>query len=95
MTTLPSNDDKIREIARAADGARAAGRRDEASRLLAQAQAIAPDHPMTHNLLGLHAVRGGDADSARRHFELQPKRTTVTRRTGSIWPLRPPPQSPG
>jgi aspartyl/asparaginyl beta-hydroxylase (cupin superfamily)/Tfp pilus assembly protein PilF len=70
MTNPPSNDDKLREIARAAESARAAGRREEASRLLAQAQALAPEHPLTHNLAGLQAVHGGDAASARRHFEI-------------------------
>jgi aspartyl/asparaginyl beta-hydroxylase (cupin superfamily) len=70
MATLPSNDDKIREIARAAESARAAGRREEASRLLSQALAIAPEHPLTQNIAGLHAVHAGDALAARRHFEL-------------------------
>jgi len=69
MTSMPTNDDKIREIARAAERARAAGQREEARRLLAQAQAIAPDHPLTLTIAGQQEVHGGDAAAARGFFE--------------------------
>lgn len=68
MTSTQPDDDKIREIVRAAEQARATGRLDETKRLLAQAQAIAPDHALTLNLAGQLEVHAGDATSARHYF---------------------------
>lgn len=69
MTTAPVNDAELRGIVRSAEQASASGRHDEARRLLLQAQAIAPDHPIVLNAAGVEELRKGDAVAARRLLE--------------------------
>lgn len=49
--------------------ARAAGRRDEAQRLLRAVLASDPDQPVARNVLGLDAMAAGQAAAAADHFE--------------------------
>ena len=65
MSGMPLNDGEVRSIVRSAEQAGASGRRDEARRLLSQAQALAPDHPLVLNAAALEALRNGDALAAR------------------------------
>ena len=52
-----------------AEHASASGHREEATRLLTQAQAAAPNHPLVLNAWGLTALNAGDASAARPFFE--------------------------
>jgi Tfp pilus assembly protein PilF len=69
MSGTPLNEAEVRSIVRSAEQAGAAGRRDEARRLLSQAQALAPDHPFVLNAAALEALRTGDAQAARGWLE--------------------------
>lgn len=69
MALARANDAELRGIVRLAEQASAAGRRDEAGRLLSRAQAMAPDHPLVLNAAGLEELRKGDAPAARRLLE--------------------------
>ena len=69
MTVGQSNETEIRRIVGAAEQARMAGRREDAQRLLSQAQALAPDHPLVLNEAGIDQLRGGNAPAARRYLE--------------------------
>jgi aspartate beta-hydroxylase len=59
----------IREIVGAAERAHAGGRRDEARRLLAQAESMAPEHPLVLNAAGVQALHRGDPAAARQLLE--------------------------
>jgi aspartate beta-hydroxylase len=65
----PTSDAQIREIVRAAERAHAAGQRDDARRLLSQAQSVAPDHPLVLNAAGVQALHRGDPAAARQLLE--------------------------
>jgi aspartyl/asparaginyl beta-hydroxylase (cupin superfamily) len=69
MTVGQSNETEIRRIVGAVEQARMDGRHEEAQRLLSQAQALAPDHPLVLNEAGIHQLRAGNAAAARRFLE--------------------------
>ena len=60
----PTSDTDISAIVRSAERAQAAGQRDEARRLLSQAQSRAPDHPLVLNAAGVQALHRGDPAAA-------------------------------
>lgn len=60
---------QIRGLVQQAERAAAAGQPEEASRLLAQAEATAPSHPLVLNARGLQLLQAGDAAAARGRFE--------------------------
>jgi aspartate beta-hydroxylase len=64
-----TSDAAIRGIVREAERAHAAGQRDEARRLLSQAQSIAPEHPLVLNAAGVQALHRGDPVTARQLLE--------------------------
>ncbi|MGH8496467.1 MAG: aspartyl/asparaginyl beta-hydroxylase domain-containing protein [Gammaproteobacteria bacterium] len=57
--------DQLRQLVRNAERANASGQREEAARLIAQAQATAPDDPLVLNVAAVHAINGGEAAAAR------------------------------
>jgi aspartyl/asparaginyl beta-hydroxylase (cupin superfamily) len=59
----------IRNLIDGADKAAAAGRHGEAVRLLEEAKAAAPAHPLVLAALGMYALKTGDAASARKHLD--------------------------
>jgi aspartyl/asparaginyl beta-hydroxylase (cupin superfamily) len=67
--TAPLNEAELRGIVRSAEQANASGRREEARRLLSQAQTLAPDHPLVLNAAGVEELRQGNALAARRLLE--------------------------
>ena len=69
MSSAPLDEAELRGMVRSAEQAGASGRREEARRLLSQAQAIAPDHPLVLNAAGVEELRKGDALAARRLLE--------------------------
>jgi aspartate beta-hydroxylase len=62
---LSANDNPIRALIQQAERAQAAGQRDEARRLLAQAAGAAPEHPLVLNARGVGLLQAGDAAGAR------------------------------
>jgi len=62
-------DEQVRGLVNSAERASASGQREEATRLLTQAQAAAPNHPLILNAWGLSALNAGDAAAARPFFE--------------------------
>ena len=60
---------QIRTLLERADRASAMAEHQEAARWLAQAQALAPDHPLVLNSVGLAALNTGNAAAARDLFE--------------------------
>jgi len=73
MATRGSNeargDSRLRDLVQHAERALSSGRRDEAKRLLAQAKALEPNHPLVLNAEGVQELHGGDSVVARRLFE--------------------------
>jgi aspartyl/asparaginyl beta-hydroxylase (cupin superfamily) len=63
-----TNEAEIRALLERADRASAMAQREEAARLLAQAQALAPNHPLVLNSVGLAALNAGNPEDARRLF---------------------------
>jgi aspartate beta-hydroxylase len=55
----------VRGLVQQSERASAAGRRDEAERLLAQAESAAPGHPLVLNARAIGALQSGDAARAR------------------------------
>jgi len=66
---VTANEEQIRGLLERAERAGTSGQREQAAQWLAQARAIAPDHPLVLNSVGLTALHDGDAASARRSFE--------------------------
>src|SRR5688572_1121789 len=62
-------DTELRALVQSADRAIAAGKREEAQRLIAQAEALSPEHPLVLNARGVFELRGGDAVAARALLE--------------------------
>lgn len=63
------DESRVRELIQQADRALAAGQRDEARRLLAQAETAAPAHPLVLNARALELLRAGDAVHARDYLQ--------------------------
>ena len=62
---MSANDEAlIRGLIQQAERAAAAGQRDEARRLLSQAEASAPSHPMVLNARALNLLQEGDVAAA-------------------------------
>lgn len=59
------DDELVRSLIQKAEAAQFAGQLDDAIRLLGQAQASAPDHPLVLNAAGVQALHAGDAGKAR------------------------------
>jgi aspartyl/asparaginyl beta-hydroxylase (cupin superfamily)/Flp pilus assembly protein TadD len=66
---VTASEEQIRGLLERAERAGTSGQREQAASWLAQAQALAPEHPLVLNSVGLTALHGGDASSARRSFE--------------------------
>src|SRR4249919_3658606 len=64
-----ASEPEIRRIVGAAEQARLAGRREEARGFLSQAQAMAPDHALVLNEVGVDKLHAGDASGARPFLE--------------------------
>ena len=69
MSAATASDSEISRVVSAAEQARVAGRREEANRLLSQAQSMAPDHPLVLNQAGIEKLHVGDAAAARQLLE--------------------------
>ena len=69
MANSQPDDAEIRALVGAVEQARRTGRREEAERLLAQAQARAPDHPLVLSEAAIAQLHGGDASAARSYLE--------------------------
>jgi aspartyl/asparaginyl beta-hydroxylase (cupin superfamily)/Flp pilus assembly protein TadD len=67
---LSANDEAhVRGLIQQAEKAAAAGQRDEAQKLLAKAQAVAPEHPMVLNACAVDLLQTGNAAGARALLE--------------------------
>jgi Flp pilus assembly protein TadD len=67
---LSSNEETlIRGLIQQAEKAAAAGQRDEAQRVLAQAKGLAPEHPMVLNACAINLLQSGNAAGARELLE--------------------------
>jgi aspartate beta-hydroxylase len=73
---------QVRGIVQQAERAAAAGRREEAQRLLTQAEASAPAHPMVLNARAVDLLQHGDA--ARAHALLE-RAVTIDAGNPSLW----------
>lgn len=82
MNPAANMDTQVRALVDAAQRASSAGRRDEATRVLAQAQPAAPEHPLVLNALGMHALNGGNATAAR---ELLERAVAGSAQTPQLW----------
>ncbi len=78
MSVTMKGESQVRALVEAAQRASAAGRREEAASVLAQAQTAAPEHPLVLNALGMHALNGGDAAAARELLERAVARNSQT-----------------
>jgi aspartyl/asparaginyl beta-hydroxylase (cupin superfamily)/Flp pilus assembly protein TadD len=76
------DDTLIRGLIQQADKAAAAGQRDEVQRLLAQAEAAAPDHPMVLNARAIQLLQSGGLARAR---ELLDRALRQEPRNPSLW----------
>jgi aspartate beta-hydroxylase len=65
----PADEAEIRALVQTAERARMAGRHDEFQRVLAQAQARAPEHPAVLNALAVQQLQNGDVLAAHRLIE--------------------------
>ena len=82
MAASPTDTTDIGPLIEGADKAAAAGRHDEALRLLEQARVAAPTHPRVLSALGMYALRTGDAATARKHLE---EAVRIERRLPPLW----------
>jgi len=69
MQAAVANDSEVRRLIQAAERAGSAGNATEFNRLFAQAQSLAPDHPLVLNLAGVQELHRGNATSARQLLE--------------------------
>jgi aspartate beta-hydroxylase len=69
MASTQRDDSKVRGLVMQAERAMAAGQRDEAKRLLAQAKSAEPEHPLVLNAEAVQALHAGDVVGARRLLE--------------------------
>ncbi len=80
---MSANDEAlIRGLIQQADKAAAAGQRDEAQRLLARAEAAAPQHPMVLNARAVDLLQSGDVARARDYLE---RAVAQDARNPSLW----------
>jgi aspartate beta-hydroxylase len=80
---LSANDEAlIKGLIQQAERAQAAGQREEASRLLARAEAAAPGHPLVLNALAIDQLQAGNVSRARQLLEAA---TRVEPRNPSLW----------
>jgi aspartyl/asparaginyl beta-hydroxylase (cupin superfamily) len=80
---LASHDESlIRGLIQQAERASAAGQRDEAQRLLARAEAAAPQHPLVLNARAIDQLQGGNAAQAR---ELLQRALKIEPGNPSLW----------
>lgn len=63
--TVHADDERVRSLIQKAEAAQFAGQLDDAIRLLGEAQATAPDHPLVLNAAGVQALHAGDPGKAR------------------------------
>lgn len=82
MSAVTTGDTQVRALVEAAERAAASGRKDEAARILAEAQAAAPEHPLVLNALALRALGQGDAAGAR---ELLTRAVASTPKEPALW----------
>jgi len=75
-------DEQVRGLVSRAERASASGHRDEAARLLNQAQAAAPNHPLILNATGLSMLNAGDAAGARPCFE---QAIAIDEKNAALW----------
>lgn len=68
MNATATNDAQVSALLGAAERAATAGRRHEAARILDEAKALAPEHPLVLNAFGMRALSQGDAAGARELF---------------------------
>jgi tetratricopeptide (TPR) repeat protein len=76
------DESQIRGLIQQAERAQAAGQRDEAQRLLARAQGVAPDHPLVLNACAISELQGGNATRA---IELLERAVAVDASNPSLW----------
>jgi aspartate beta-hydroxylase len=72
----------IQGLIQQAERAQAAGHREEAQRLLARAEAQAPQHPLVLNARAVDLLQSGNARRAR---ELLERATSIETRNASLW----------
>jgi aspartyl/asparaginyl beta-hydroxylase (cupin superfamily) len=65
MAAVPADESKVRALMEAVDRADSAGNRTEADRLMAQACAMAPQHPGVLNAAAMRALMAGNAGAAK------------------------------
>jgi aspartyl/asparaginyl beta-hydroxylase (cupin superfamily) len=69
MTTVPAIDSQIRQLVQLVERAQANAQAAQARRLLSEAMALAPEHPLVLNAAGIQELHWGDAAAARRLLE--------------------------
>lgn len=82
MAAVTATESQIRALIEAVDRADLAGDRREADRMMAQARAMAPDHPGVLNVAGMRTLIGGDARTARPLLE---RATAVDPGSPALW----------
>lgn len=82
MPDAPQPLNRVAALVRAADEAAAAGRGEEARRLVGEARSIAPEHPLVLNAAGVLELQRGDAAAAR---ELIERALRHDERNASCW----------
>ncbi|MGH8249120.1 MAG: aspartyl/asparaginyl beta-hydroxylase domain-containing protein [Steroidobacteraceae bacterium] len=82
MTEIAKNDAQVRSLVDAAQRAFAAGQREDAARVLAEARAAAPEHPLVLNALGMQALDAGEAKEARGLIE---RAVAANSQTPQLW----------
>jgi aspartyl/asparaginyl beta-hydroxylase (cupin superfamily) len=69
VTASTAPDARIRELVQLAERANASGKREEARRLVAEAQGVEPEHPVVLNAAAVNELHDGDAGLARTLLE--------------------------
>jgi len=82
MAAMDSTDAELLNLIQSAERGLVAGNIADAKRILAQAKALAPDHPFVHNALGMLALKSGETSTARSLFE---KATNTETRIATFW----------
>jgi len=82
MNAVSERDPKLRGLLESADRALSKGNHERAALVLAEAQAVAPEHPQVLTALGTLALQRGDPMSARQHME---RAVEVQPQNPSLW----------